>query len=43
MIELNVNNKKVEFDQSEINNEEELQKLNDEINKKGHVEFSIQD
>lgn len=42
-LELNINNKKVELDVSEIKNEEELKKLNDEINKQGKIEFDIQD
>ena len=42
-IVLNINDTEVEFDKPNINNEEELKKLNDEINKRGNIEFSIQD
>ena len=43
MIELNIDGKEIEIDHKEINNEEELKRLNDELNKKGHIEFDIKD
>lgn len=44
MEQININNKeKVEIDISSINNQEELDKLNDELNKKGHITFDIKD
>lgn len=40
----NIDNKsKVEIDINNINNQEELDKLNDELNKQGNVTLEIQD